>query len=136
MFHYEHKHEPLLPWRDFLLHRVATSLALGLGVILASLLAGILGYRIAGGMGWLDAFLNAAMILGGMGPGGRPARHRGQGFRRDLCPVQWACRDLCGWPAIRTVCTSDVASFSPGDRPRGGRIVTRRFARPRDGNTG
>ena len=68
MFHYERKHEPLLPWRDFLLHRVATSLALGLGVILASLLAGILGYRITGGMGWLDAFLNAAMILGGMGP--------------------------------------------------------------------
>lgn len=77
MFHYEHKHEPLLPWRDFLLHRVATSLALGLGVIGASLLAGILGYRIAGDMGWLDAFLNAAMILGGMGP--VDAMHTGGG---------------------------------------------------------
>lgn len=68
MFHYEHKHEPLLPWRVFLLRRVAKSLALGLGVIAASLLAGMLGYRIAEGMGWLDAFLNSAMLLGGMGP--------------------------------------------------------------------
>jgi sterol desaturase/sphingolipid hydroxylase (fatty acid hydroxylase superfamily) len=68
MFHYEHKHEPLLPWRVFLLRRVAKSLALGLGVIGISLLAGMLGYRIAESMGWLDAFLNAAMILGGMGP--------------------------------------------------------------------
>lgn len=68
MFRYERKHEPLLPWRDFLLRRVARSLALGLAVIAASLLAGMLGYRIAEHMGWLDAFLNAAMILGGMGP--------------------------------------------------------------------
>jgi hypothetical protein len=68
MFHYEHKHEPLLPWRDFLLRRVAQSLALGAGVIGISLLAGVIGYRITEGMGWLDAFLNAAMILGGMGP--------------------------------------------------------------------
>jgi len=68
LFHYEHKHEPLLPWRDFLLHRVARSLALGLAVIAVSLLAGMLGYRIAESMDWLDAFLNAAMILGGMGP--------------------------------------------------------------------
>ncbi|HET6906768.1 MAG TPA: hypothetical protein VFH52_07460 [Rhodanobacteraceae bacterium] len=68
MFRYERKHEPLLPWRDFLLRRVARSLALGLAVIAISLLAGMLGYRIAEHMGWLDAFLNAAMILGGMGP--------------------------------------------------------------------
>ena len=67
LFRYEHKHEPLLPWRIFLLRRVARSLALGLAVIAISLLAGMLGYRIAEGMGWLDAFLNASMILGGMG---------------------------------------------------------------------
>src|SRR5690242_14586321 len=68
MFRYERKHEPLLPWRDFLLRRVARSLGLGLAVIAVSLLAGMLGYRAAEGMGWLDAFLNASMILGGMGP--------------------------------------------------------------------
>lgn len=55
LFRYEHKHEPLLPWRVFLLRRVAKSLVLGLGTILVSLLAGMLGYRIAEGMDWLDA---------------------------------------------------------------------------------
>lgn len=68
MFHYEHKHQPLLPWRVFLLRRVAKTLSLGLAVIAISLLVGMLGYRIAEGMDWLDAFLNAAMLLGGMGP--------------------------------------------------------------------
>jgi hypothetical protein len=28
----------------------------------------MVGYRLTEGMGWLDAFLNASMILGGMGP--------------------------------------------------------------------
>ncbi|HXS73350.1 MAG TPA: hypothetical protein VN725_04845 [Rhodanobacteraceae bacterium] len=68
MFRYERKHQSLMPWRMFLLRRVAKTLALGLGVIAVSLLAGMLGYRIAEHMDWLDAFLNAAMILGGMGP--------------------------------------------------------------------
>jgi hypothetical protein len=33
-----------------------------------SWLIGILGYRELEGMAWIDAILNAAMILGGMGP--------------------------------------------------------------------
>ncbi len=33
-----------------------------------SLLVGVLGYRHLGGLGWIDALLNASMILGGMGP--------------------------------------------------------------------
>ena len=37
-------------------------------VIALSLVLGMLGYRMAEDMGWLDAFLNASMILGGMGP--------------------------------------------------------------------
>jgi hypothetical protein len=28
----------------------------------------VAGYRVLGGLGWVDAFLNASMILGGMGP--------------------------------------------------------------------
>jgi len=32
------------------------------------LLVGVLGYRAFEGMAWIDAFLNAAMLLGGMGP--------------------------------------------------------------------
>ena len=68
IFRYEHRNEPLLPWRSFLLRRVSRTLAVGGAVIAASLLIGMLGYRCTEGMGWLDAFLNASMILGGMGP--------------------------------------------------------------------
>ena len=43
---------------------------MALAVIFGSLLIGILGYRFAGGLSWLDSLLNASMILGGMGPAG------------------------------------------------------------------
>jgi len=39
-----------------------------LSVVSVSLFAGMLGYRYFERMPWLDAFLNASMILGGMGP--------------------------------------------------------------------
>ena len=68
MFHYEHRSEPLLPWRLFLLRRVGKTVAAALAVIVLSLVLGMLGYRLTEGMGWLEAFLNASMILGGMGP--------------------------------------------------------------------
>ena len=68
LFHYEHRSEPLLPWRLFLLRRVGKTAAAATAVIAISLVLGMLGYRLAEGMGWLDAFLNASMILGGMGP--------------------------------------------------------------------
>ena len=39
-----------------------------MGIVTGSWLFGTLGYRFTEGMAWLDALLNAAMILGGMGP--------------------------------------------------------------------
>jgi len=68
MFRYEHRSEPLLPWRLFLLRRVGKTVVAAAAVIVVSLILGMLGYRLTEGMGWLDAFLNASMILGGMGP--------------------------------------------------------------------
>jgi len=44
------------------------SIFLALLVVSLSLLAGILGYRYSEHMAWIDALLNASMILGGMGP--------------------------------------------------------------------
>src|SRR5439155_21265448 len=38
------------------------------GIMAGSLGIGIVGYHYTEGLGWLDAFLNAAMILSGMGP--------------------------------------------------------------------
>lgn len=66
---FERRGEPLLPRRKFY-HRVARSVGYGGLLILSSLAVGTLGYRLFEGLPWIDAFLNASMILSGMGPVG------------------------------------------------------------------
>src|SRR5450631_770396 len=56
-----------LPRRPFY-HRFLLALALAGGLIGFSLSLGILGYHFIGGLKWVDALLDAAMILSGMGP--------------------------------------------------------------------
>ena len=67
MFRYEHKHQKLAS-RAVFLRRVARSLLLGLGLIAVSLAVGMAGYIYFAHLNLVDAFLDAAMILGGMGP--------------------------------------------------------------------
>ena len=64
---YEHRTEPLLSRRAFLFRLGRHAIASG-GLILGSLALGAAGYRLTAGLSWLDAVLNAAMILTGMGP--------------------------------------------------------------------
>ena len=64
---YEHKTQPLLPRRLFIT-RFLKHLSLSFSLFFVSLGIGVLGYRIFEGFSWLDALLNASMILGGMGP--------------------------------------------------------------------
>ncbi len=64
---YEHRSQPLLSRRRFIRRLLLHGFAAG-AVIVASLGAGILGYRFLEGLSWVDALLNASMILGGMGP--------------------------------------------------------------------
>ncbi len=64
---FEHRAQPLLPRREFL-RRLAKNVGYGLVLILASLVVGLLGYHCLGSLSWTDSFLNAAMILSGMGP--------------------------------------------------------------------
>ena len=64
---FEHHREPLLP-RSAYLRRIGRFSAAAFLIILGSVGAGMLGYHFLEGLGWMDAFLNAAMILGGMGP--------------------------------------------------------------------
>lgn len=52
---------------EFFRH-VAQFAAFAAGGLVVMLGAGTLGYRHFGGLGWIDALLNAAMILTGMGP--------------------------------------------------------------------
>ncbi len=64
---FEHRSHPLLPRRQFLM-RFAGSTGVGLALIAVSLGIGMLGYHTIAGQAWPDAFVNAAMILSGMGP--------------------------------------------------------------------
>ena len=65
---YEHRHEPVLTTIEFFF-RVLRHGALASVVLLVALGIGVLGYHsLEPGMPWIDALLNASMILGGMGP--------------------------------------------------------------------
>lgn len=64
---FEHRTEPLLSRAAFI-WRVFRHGAVALAIIGFSLLLGMAGYHVFEGLSWLDAFLNAAMLLGGMGP--------------------------------------------------------------------
>ncbi|HBL27303.1 MAG TPA: hypothetical protein DD490_10760 [Acidobacteria bacterium] len=64
---YEHRTAPLLSRRAFF-RRLARHFSVSFALIAGSLAFGAAGYHWAAGMGWIDALLNAAMILTGMGP--------------------------------------------------------------------
>jgi hypothetical protein len=64
---FEPHHQPLLSRAEFAL-RILRSLALAIGVVVVSLGIGACGYHTFAELPWLDATLNAAMILTGMGP--------------------------------------------------------------------
>ena len=64
---FEHHQQSLLP-RNLFLRRVGRFALAALLLVSVSLLIGILGYHQLEGFSWIDSLLNAAMILGGMGP--------------------------------------------------------------------
>jgi len=76
---YEHRRERPLPGKAFL-WRLAKHVAAALLVVLGSLVGGMAGYAHFERLNWLDAFLNAAMLLGGMGPVESPATPGGKLF--------------------------------------------------------
>ena len=64
---FEHRTDPLLPRHRFA-WRVLGFLSLSAAAIGMALGIGVAGYHYLGGLPWIDALLNASMILGGMGP--------------------------------------------------------------------
>jgi hypothetical protein len=64
---FEHRTSPLLPRRQFY-RRVRNSFLLGTGILAFALGIGMTGYHFFESLNWVDAFVNAAMILSGMGP--------------------------------------------------------------------
>ncbi len=64
---FEHRKEPLIP-RSIFLKRLARSIGAALLLISISLGLGMLGYHEFEKLSWIDAYIEAAMILSGMGP--------------------------------------------------------------------
>lgn len=60
--------------------RLIAHLILALALLLLSLGIGIAGYSGFEHLSWLDAFLNSAMLIGGMGPVNAPATASGKLF--------------------------------------------------------
>lgn len=76
---YESLKSPPLP-RTHFLRRLALHIAGAVRLLLVSLLLGMAGYSYFENLPWRDAFLNSAMLLGGMGPVNAPATDGGKVF--------------------------------------------------------
>jgi hypothetical protein len=64
---YEHRTHHLLSRADFA-RRITRHVLLALVILAFSLALGVAGYHHLAGLAWIDALLNASMILTGMGP--------------------------------------------------------------------
>ncbi len=64
---FEHFQQPLLRKKAYH-QRLLRHGGIAAAAIAGCLGLGVLGYHVFGGLDWLDAFVNASMILSGMGP--------------------------------------------------------------------
>lgn len=76
---YESRRHPPIPAAHFL-RRLLSHTAAAVLLLLLSLGAGMWGYSHFEQLAWRDAFLNAAMLLGGMGPVNAPVTDGGKLF--------------------------------------------------------
>jgi hypothetical protein len=76
---FEHRTAPLLSRHAFVA-RVLGYLLAAFTLVGAALGMGVLGYHFIAGLPWIDALVNASMILGGMGPVDRVENHAGKLF--------------------------------------------------------
>jgi len=76
---YESRNVQPVPAHVFVRRLVGHTIVAGF-VVLFSLLIGMAGYTYFENLAWRDAFLNAAMLLGGMGPVDAPGSPSGKMF--------------------------------------------------------
>ena len=76
---YEHRQQRPLSHPEFV-WRLLRHLGVALALLAVSLALGMSGYEFFEDLPWRDAFLNAAMLLGGMGPVDPPHTDAGKLF--------------------------------------------------------
>src|SRR5882724_1218033 len=124
-FMFEQRRQPLLPRKMFYV-RFARGASIGLLIILGSLVTGLAGYHWFERIPWLDAFVNAAMILSGMGPVAQLQTSAGKLFggcyqRASIDHERWG--ELCaGLPSV----PAQISRRSSGEGPREQKVVTAR----------
>ena len=75
----EKSNQPLAPFPKFL-RRLISHILFALLAIIIALFVGMYGYHFFEKMSWTDAFVNASMILSGMGPLGNLTTEGGKLF--------------------------------------------------------
>jgi hypothetical protein len=81
---FERHHEPLLPVPQFF-GRIARSLIVAAMIDGDALVVVAVGLRWLEGLDWMDAWLNAALVMTGNGPTTHGSIGRRQGLYADLC---------------------------------------------------
>ncbi len=76
---YERRTDPVASRARFMA-RMARHIGAALALVVGSLLIGMAGYHYLERLAWLDAFVDASMLLGGMGPVHAPATPGGKLF--------------------------------------------------------
>ncbi len=64
---FERRHQKPISTQAFFV-RLGHALLIGVFIVIVSLLIGMIGYHHFEKMSWIDSYVNAAMILSGMGP--------------------------------------------------------------------
>ena len=100
---FEHYSKPLIPRAQYH-RRLLSAVSIAAVLIVASLLAGMLGYHWLENMPWIDAYLSASMILSGMGPVGEPHTLAGKVFAGTYASysgfVALICVGVLGAPVL------------------------------------
>ncbi|MGV1017214.1 MAG: hypothetical protein ACOYBW_07540 [Fluviibacter phosphoraccumulans] len=76
---FERLSEPLATRQEFA-GRLVRSIVIGALIVAAALFGGMAGYHVFEGLDWIDSFVNAAMILSGMGVLAAPVSVEGKLF--------------------------------------------------------
>jgi len=116
---YEHHDSPLLPPRLFW-RRLARHFGYSAALVGGSLVVGTLGFHLLAGQSLVDAFLNAAMLLGGMGPVGEIRSTPGKLFAALFALYAGLVFLVAGAVVLSPVLHRWLHRFHLGGRHRGG----------------
>ena len=107
---YEHRTAPLLPWPAFV-RRVVRHGGYAGALVAGSMLAGTAGFIGFARQEPIDALLNTAMLLGGMGPWGRSVRPAASCSRPRTRCTPGSCSSAPAQSSLRQCCIGCCIAF-------------------------